>query len=134
MTLVDTNVLSDIFTKDPRWTLWSRSQLQAASLHGPVCINDFIYAELSGRYARMADLDATLAAINIVHRAMSRDAPFLAGRVFLQYRRNGGTRGSLMPDCFIGAHAASDGLVLQTRDPHRYRTYFRSVVLITPSV
>ncbi len=58
MTLIDTNVLLDLVTDDPRWAAWSIEQLEAASLRGPLLINDAVYAELSVRYARIEDLDA----------------------------------------------------------------------------
>lgn len=50
MTLVDTNVLLDLVTDDPNWADWSVAQLEAASLDGPLPINDMIYAELAVRY------------------------------------------------------------------------------------
>ena len=57
---------------------------------------------------------------------------FLAGRAFNRYRRAGGVRASPLPDFYIGAHAATDGLTLVTRDVGRYRTCFPSVKLVTP--
>ncbi len=48
MTLVDTNVLLDLLTGDPKWADWSLGQLDAAALRGPLAINDIVYAELSG--------------------------------------------------------------------------------------
>ena len=39
MTLVDTNVLPDILTGDPKWADWSIGQLDAAALRGPLAIN-----------------------------------------------------------------------------------------------
>ncbi len=63
--------------------------------------------------------------------AMPRAALFLAGKVFTQYRRAGGSK-TVLPDFFIGAHAAVSQLPLLTRDLGRYRTYFPSVTLITP--
>lgn len=57
---------------------------------------------------------------------------FLAGRAFTDYRRRGGAKRSPLPDFFIGAHAAVEGLRLLTRDPARYRTYFPTIDLITP--
>ena len=50
MTLVDTNVLLDLATDDPIWADWSIAELEAASLRGPLLINDVIYAELAVRY------------------------------------------------------------------------------------
>ena len=51
MTLVDTNVLLDVFTEDPKWLDWSLARLEEASFRGPLLINDIIYAETSTRYA-----------------------------------------------------------------------------------
>ncbi|RUU66721.1 DNA-binding protein, partial [Mesorhizobium sp. M7A.T.Ca.TU.009.01.1.2] len=52
--------------------------------------------------------------------------------VFTQYRRSGGSRTGVLPDFFIGAHAAVAKLPLLTRDVGRYQTYFPSLRLITP--
>jgi len=39
---------------------------------------------------------------------------------------------SLLPDFYIGAHAAVAGYRLLTRDPARYRTSFPLLVVIAP--
>jgi predicted nucleic acid-binding protein len=133
MTLVDTNVLLDIATDDPRWANWSLQQLDAASIRGPVVINAVVYAEFSVGYVRIEELDAVLADAGIAILDMPRAALFLAGKVFQRYRAQGGTRTSVLPDFFIGAHAAVAGLALLTRDPQRYRAYFPTITLMTPN-
>lgn len=132
MTLVDTNVLLDLVTDDPNWADWSVAQLEAASLNGPLLINDTIYAELAVRHARIEDLETFLDAAGLEMTLMPRAALFLAGKVFTQYRRSGGSRTGVLPDFFIGAHAAVARLPLLTRDVGRYRTYFSALRLITP--
>lgn len=132
MTLVDTNVLLDLVTDDPAWAAWSLAQLEAASLRGPLSINDVIYAELAVRYARIEDLEDFLAEAGIAMAPLPRAALFLAGKVFLQYRKAGGARSGVLPDFFIGAHAAVEDRPLLTRDVGRYRTYFPTVELIAP--
>jgi len=47
MTLVDTNVLLDVATDDPKWARWSLCQLDAAAMRGSVLINAIVYAEFS---------------------------------------------------------------------------------------
>lgn len=132
MTLVDTNVLLDLVTDDAGWADWSLERLEAAALAGPVFINDIVYAETSIRYDRIEDLDAMLAEATIEIAAAPRAALFLAGKAYRRYRAAGGTRSGVLPDLFIGAHAAVAGCPLLTRDAGRYRSYFPRVTLIAP--
>lgn len=132
MTLIDTNVLLDLVTDDPNFAEWSISQLEAASLRGPLLINDVIYTELSVRYETKEQLDEFIDGVGIKLEPISSAALFLAGKVFRQYRQSGGTRTGVLPDFFIGAHAAVADLPLLTRDVGRYRTYFPTINLLTP--
>ena len=61
-----------------------------------------------------------------------RPALFLAGKAFIRYRRQGGTRTNVLGDFFIGAHAAVSGHAVLTRDTRRYASYFPSVVMVSP--
>lgn len=132
MTLVDTNVLLDLVTDDSVWADWSVAQLEAASLAGPLLINDVIYAELAVRYERIEKLDTFIEEAGLELIALPRPALFLAGKVFTRYRRAGGSRTGVLPDFFIGAQAAVQKLPLLARDIGRYRPYFPTVELITP--
>lgn len=132
MTLVDTNVLLDLVTDDPSWADWSIAQLEAASLEGPLLINDVVYAELAVRYDRVEALESFLDQAGLEMAPIPRASLFLAGKVFTRYRRSGGSRTGVLPDFFIGAHAAVNQLPLLTRDVGRYRTYFPSLELISP--
>lgn len=132
MILVDTNVLLDLVTDDPDWAEWSLARLEEAAMAGPIFINDVVYAELSIRYDRIEDLDAMLALSGIEMTPTPRPALFLAGKAFRQYRMAGGTRTGVLPDFFIGAHAAVERWPLLTRDTSRYRSYFPTVSLIGP--
>lgn len=132
MTLVDTNILLDLVTDDPVWADWSIAQLEAASVNGPLLINDVVYAELAVRYERIEDLEAFLDQAGIEVAPMPRAALFLAGKAFARYRRSNGKRTGVLPDFFIGSHAAISRLPLLTRDVGRYRTCFPTVSLITP--
>lgn len=132
MTLVDTNVLLDLFTDDPVWADWSIRQLDAAAIRGPLAINDVIYAELSVRFGTIEALDGLLDEARVEMASIPRPALFLAGKVFQRYGAQGGPRTGVLPDFFVGAHAAVAGLRLVTRDTQRYRTYFPKLDLVTP--
>ena len=132
MTLVDTNVLLDLATNDPRWAAWSITQLDAAALEGPLLINDIIYAELCGRFEQIEEVEAFIDAAGVEMTPIPRHALFLAAKAFTAYRRSGGSRTGVLSDFFIGAHAAADALTLLTRDPRLYKRYFPTVQLVTP--
>jgi hypothetical protein len=130
--LVDSNVILDLITDDPRWADWSEQILGHYAGEGSLFVNDLVYAEVSIGFQRIEELEQVMAASGFTHLPIPREALFLAGKVFLQYRRAGGLRASPLPDFFIGAHAAVSGFPLLTRDRARYQTYFPSVELITP--
>lgn len=134
MTLIDTNVLLDLATDDPAWADWSVRQLDAAAVKGRLVINDVVYAELSVGFERIEELDDLLDEAGVTLEEIPREALFLAGKAFRRYRAAGGSRMGVLPDFFIGAHAAVLGLPLLTRDAKRYRTYFPSVVMVRPEV
>lgn len=131
-TLVDTNVLLDLFTNDPVWSDWSVKALESASETGPLLINDVVYAELSVRFATATALDAVIEEAGLVLASIPRAGLFLAAKAFQAYRAAGGSRTGVLPDFFIGGHAAADGIPLLTRDVGRYRTYFPQITLIAP--
>jgi hypothetical protein len=132
--LVDTNVILDVIENDPEWAAWSQAQLDAASLKFMLIINPVIYAELSIAYRRIEELESMIRRAGFRLDPIPREALFLAGRVFLTYRRQRGTKSGVLPDFFIGAHAAVSGIPLLTRDVRRYPTYFPSLKLIAPGV
>jgi predicted nucleic acid-binding protein len=132
MTLIDSNILFDLFTDDPRWAAWSADQLTRLSLTGDLAINDIVYAELSVRFETVEAVDEALDSTRVRLLPMPRAALFLAGKAYRRYRSSGGTRSGVLSDFFIGAHAEAVGMPLLTRDPRRYHTYFPEVMLIAP--
>lgn len=131
-TLIDSNVLLDVFTQDPVWSAWSEAALADAANGGPLIINPLVYAEVSCGFARIEQLDDALPTSDFIREQLPYEAGFLAGKAFLRYRGRGGGRRSPLPDFYIGAHAAVRGFSLLTRDGARYRTYFPRLELIAP--
>jgi predicted nucleic acid-binding protein len=132
-TLIDSNVLLDLMTENPRWFAWSAAAVERTANESRIVINAMIYAEVSVRYSRIEELDAALPRAMFEREAIPYEAAFLAGKSFLAYRRRGGTKRSPLPDFLIGAHAAIAGYRLLTRDAARYRTYFPNLPLIAPN-
>jgi predicted nucleic acid-binding protein len=130
--LVDTNVILDVIEEDPAWADWSQAQLDRAALQGVLLINPVIYAELSIAFHRIEELEAMVSEARLIVESIPREALFLAGKAFLQYRRQKGAKRGVLPDFFIGAHASVLGIPLLTRDAGKYAGYFPQVTLITP--
>lgn len=130
--LVDSNVLLDVATEDPRWFGWSSEALSTAARTVPLLINPLVYAEVSANYDTVEELDEALPEALFRRAPLPYPAGFVAARAFLAYRSRGGARRSPLPDFYVGAHAAVDRLGLVTRDARRYRSYFPTVELIAP--
>jgi len=131
--LIDSDVLLDLMTEDPDWFAWSAAAVANAADRARLVINAIVYAEVSVRYSRIEDLEEALPNAMIERETIPYAAAFLAGKVFLAYRRRGGTKQSPLPDFLIGAHAAIAGYRLLTRDAARYRTYFPGLRMISPA-
>lgn len=117
---------------DPVWAEWSQGQLDAWAARDALGINAVIYPELSIAYARVEELEETVNTVGLRLLEIAREALFLAGKAFLACRRRRGARTGVLPDFFIGAHAAVMELPLLTRETARYRTYSPGVALIAP--
>ena len=130
--LVDSNVILDVFTDDPLWGDWSESMLDRYSVSHSIYINPIIYSEISIGFARIEELEEIIGNSGFQMRRIPREALFLAGKVFLQYRRAKGFKRSPLPDFYIGAHAAVEGMALLSRDVPRFQTYFPSIEVICP--
>lgn len=131
-TLVDSNVLLDIFDDESKWRAWSDAMLTDCASRGPLVINPIVFAEVSAGFAAIEDVEEALPETYFRREALPWDAAFLAGRAFLLYRRRGGHRPAPLPDFYIGAHAAVAGHTLLTRDARRYRYYFPSLRIVAP--
>jgi predicted nucleic acid-binding protein len=132
MLLVNTNVLVDVLQDDPQWAEWSIGQLRAQARIHELAINPVVYAEVSVSFPTIEALDRSVATMALTLRQIPRPALFLAAKAFVFHRQRGGNKAQVLPDFFIGAHAAVEGWPLLTRDASRFRTYFPSLEVIAP--
>jgi predicted nucleic acid-binding protein len=129
--LVDSNVLLDVLTDNSAWFQWSAARIAEQLVEG-VGINALILAEVSANFDSWEAVDAAVPRASFARLDLPFEAAFVASRVFVSYKRRGGTKTSPMPDFYIGAHALVAGLTLITRDATPYRTYFPDVELVAP--
>ena len=83
-------------------------------------------------FSTLEALDDVMGTLALDLREIPRPALFLAAKAFAQYRRRGGSKGQVLPDFFIGAHAAVEGWPLLTRDARRFNTYFPTLEVLAP--
>ena len=131
---VDANVLIDIFGRDEVWYEWSLAKLQECSASADLIINHIVYAELASAFVASEELDKRIEILKLEIIDLPKEAAFLAGKAFAQYRKSGGAKTNVLSDFFIGAHAQVMGVPILTRDVRRYRSYFPDVPLVAPSV
>jgi predicted nucleic acid-binding protein len=130
--LVDSNVILDVFLNDLKWADWSESKLEEYSDHTALYINSIIYSEISIGFKLIEDLESAISEAGLQLLELPKEAIFLAGKVFVKYKRRRGLKRAPLPDFFIGAQAAVFDLDLLTRDVSRYQAYFPTVKLIAP--
>jgi predicted nucleic acid-binding protein len=131
MTLVDSDVLLDLFFRDPVWFHWSKTMLARRSETGPLAIVDVTFSEVALGFAHAADVELALEALAIARMPMTGEALHAAAQAFKRYRLAGGRRGGVLPHFLVGACAQTAGLPILTRD-RRYGEHFPGVELITP--
>ena len=129
---IDSCVLLDLFTNDPKWAEWSENILEQYSHTNTLYINSIVYTEVSIGFNKIEELEIAISELDIKVLEIPREALFLTGKTFLKYRKNKGTKNSPLPDFFIGAHASVSNFNLVTRDIDKYKTYFPQVKLINP--
>jgi len=130
ITFVDTNVLLDVFSPDPKWGRQSKRTLEKAFQQGSLIINHIIYAELAPQFINKNRLDEVLQTLGVQIIDLNSDTAFQAGMAWKRYRHAGGKRNRVLSDFFIGAHALSIADQLLTRDRGFYRNYFNDLNIV----
>lgn len=130
--LIDSCVVTDLANPESAWFDWSASTLEKLDANNAFVINPIIYAECSIGFDRIEEVDALFEHLAFTMQQIPKEALFLAGKAFLQYRKRQGGKSNVLPDFFIGAHAAVMGYRLISRDKGRFSTYFPRVDLIIP--
>jgi hypothetical protein len=131
-TLVDSNVLIDVFEKDSRWFPWSSRRLHDARVEGTLVLNVVIASEVARGFLDETAFDKALPTSMFVREEIPWTAAYRSGAAFSRYKQRGGVRERALPDFLIGTHALLNGYRLLTRDASRYRSYFPELDIIAP--
>jgi len=130
--LVDSNVLIDIYDRDPQWFDWSSRQIDEALGRDSLAVTPVVVAEVGPRFGRLDDFLTSLRRFAIGVEALTEEAAFRGGVAFRTHRAACEGPKSILADFLIGGQAEADGASILTRDPALYRRYFPTVPLICP--
>ena len=133
ITAIDTNVLLDILVPNEAFYRASEKSLQESAMAGALVICDIVYAELSIHFNQQDECDEFLESNEIRVQSLTREALFLASRIWREYRRNGGKRTRVLADFLVGAHAQKQATGLLSRDRGFYRSLFPSLGVRNPA-
>lgn len=129
---VDTSVLLAIAKGEPDAAGWL-DLLISLQTEGDLVICDVVAAEYSAAVLSPIKFRETLNRLGILFSATGLEAAQLAGRIFREYRRNGGPREHLLPDFLIGAHAQTQADGIAAIDRGYLRQYFPKLKILRPS-
>lgn len=132
ITAIDTSILLLIQKRQDGWTDW-KSALEDASRDGVLVLCPVVFAEYSPGYVSWEDAYEDISRLRIHYDPITPDAAWLAGRLFLQYRKEGGPRRTMIPDFMIAAHASVQADRLAALDRGYVRRYFPSLPLLAIS-
>lgn len=132
VTAVDTSVLLDVVTDDPRWADASEAALRRASREGSLVIGECVLAEITPALGAAA-IAEFLDDWNLCFIPSSRASALLAGKLFGTHLARGGKGGRVVPDFLIGAHAQLHAERLLARDRGYLRDYFKKLTVWQPA-
>jgi predicted nucleic acid-binding protein len=133
ITALDTSVLLDIFTADPKHLDGSREALRDSIARGRIIACEVVWAEVGAFFPDPAAALAALETIGVDFSPSDVDTALAAGGAWDDYRRRGGSRKRVIADFLIGAHSMIRADRLLTRDRGFYRSYFSGLVVLDPT-
>ena len=132
ITAVDTNVLLDVFTADPRFGLASRTALASCLQGGSLIADEVVWAETAAAFPGRPAFERAMELLGVTFDALAARTAQEAAAAWRRYRQAGGTRRRVLADFLIGAHATYQADRLLTRDRGFYRTYYPRLHLVDP--
>ena len=130
---VDSSIILDVVTGDPRHADPSEEALRRASREGQVIACECVLAEVYPVFDGTDSFEEFLTDWQVDFVPSSRQSAILAGRHFAAYLARGGSRRRVAADFLIGAHAQTQADRLVARDRGFLRDYFSGLQLLDPS-
>jgi predicted nucleic acid-binding protein len=132
---VDSSVILDVLTGDPKFGATSREALRRAYDAGTLTACDVVWGEVRAHFPEAATFHSVIDDLGLIYEPLQKESAELAGGLWRRYclatRRR--ERERVVADFFIGAHAQLQSDALLSRDRGFFREYFSELRLIDPS-
>jgi predicted nucleic acid-binding protein len=128
---IDSSVLWCIQKQESGYEDW-QNLLEQAAMEGQMCICPVTFAEVSPGRSNADEVLKSLSSLAISYDEITAEAAYLAGDIFLSYRREGGPRTQMIPDFLIAAHAQVQCTHLAALDRGYVRRYFPKLQILCP--
>jgi len=130
-TAVDSSVLLLILRQQAGAEQW-RHTLSRAAAEGVLVLCPVVFAECSVGFSSATEAQKRFDELGILHEGFTPESAWLAGHIFLQYRKKQGPREHLLPDFLIAAHATVQADRLAALDRGYVRAYFPQLRWLAP--
>lgn len=130
MLAVDTSVVLSILKGENEGTSWL-ARLQAEARVHDLVASAVVWAEVRAFFGNHRECQLAFDALQIGFGAIDESAALLAGDIFRQYRKAGGSRAAILPDFLVAAHAAIHATALATTDRGYFRQYFPKLNIVS---
>ncbi len=131
---VDSSVLLDVVTDDPRFSDRSEAVLRRGVAEGRLVVCECVVAEVRPAFGSTAVFEEFLHDWELQLVPSSLESAILAGDHFTTYLERGGRQGRVVADFLIGAHAQMHADRLIARDRGFLRDYFTRLNVLDPTV
>jgi len=132
ITAIDTNILHDVLTGDPKFGIRSANAFHRCLGEGAVVACEIVWTETAAFFPERDLFVEVMRELNLGFSEITADTALEAGRIWRAYRTRGRRRERVAADFLIGAHATLQADRLLTRDRGFYRDYFSRLRLIDP--
>ena len=130
---IDSSVILDVVTDDPRFAAASERVLRTALNGGKLIVCESVLTEIYPAFADLPLFEEFLGDWQLEFTPSSQQSASLAGVHFATYLGRGGKQGRVVADFLIGAHAQMHADRLVARDRGYLRDYFAELAVLEPS-
>lgn len=122
-TALDSSVLLILLRREVGWEAW-KEKLSRTATEGPLLMCPVVFSECSTGFSSLEQARQQFESLQIRYDPISPESAWLAGQIFLRYKKHHGARDHLLPDFLVAAHASIQADRLAAVDRGYLRSYF----------